>query len=259
MASTPIDTPIINDGSLYVSDLILSFISTTSMGLTAGAARDSTDKNDIILQSPVTLKTSYVGVNGLDGGPLTPSKCYGVYLIGDSKGYQPTGAIISLSPTQPTLPYGYDMYRRIGWAMINASSQILAFYQYGTDSTRKYYYDVADTGGVVVLSGGNQTSYTKVQLSPPGNAPVVPPLPTKVYFRNEYNQTIVTNKAEFQPFGSDATAIPTATVGLGILSLQYTNIFLFTQADLTGVQSIQYRVGTGDTTTLIVTGYEDYL
>lgn len=259
MSTVYTQVPIINAGSLYVNNLILSFVTTSSMTVSAGAARDSKNLNDIILKSTVTLKTSFVGPNGLDSGVISPTTMYAVYIVGDSTGYKETCALISLDQSQPTLPFGYDMFRRIGWISINASSEIVKFYQYGTDSTRKYYYDIADTDGSVVLSGGSAAIYTKVQLGLPGNAPLIPPFSTKVFFRNEYGQSNVANKAEFQPYGDSALAFPTATVGLGIVSLQYSCIYLITLPDETGVQSIQYRVGAGDATSLIVTGYEDYL
>ena len=131
MATAYTQVPIINDGSYYVSDLQMTFVSTTQISIAKGAARDSKNLNDIILKSDLSIKTSTKGLNGIDSGVVQPTKRYALFVVGDSTGYYQTGAILSLNDEKPLLPFGYDMYRRIGWVMTNGSSQVIKFYQYG--------------------------------------------------------------------------------------------------------------------------------
>ena len=54
---------------------------------------------------------------------------------------QVVDVLISLSPSAPTLPSGYSLYRRIGSMKTNASSQWLKFVQFGNE----FLLDAANT------------------------------------------------------------------------------------------------------------------
>ena len=256
---SPPQIPIINDGLLYANGLVLSYVSAKVITMSAGAARDASNTNDISLSALVTIDGSKTGANGFDSGVLGATQCYAVYVVGDSTSYKPTAGLISANlTTMPVLPAGYDMYRRVGWVVTNDTAQILKFYQYGKDEKRTYYYDVDDSFGVVVLSGGAEIEYTQVQMGAPSNAPVVPPIATRVIFRNEYDPALAANTASFQTYGATATAA-SVTVGLGVALLQLQSFFIDCELDETGVPSIQYKVTASDATSLIVQGYDDYL
>jgi hypothetical protein len=188
--------PMVNLGELYLNGLGISFIDTTHVGVNLGQARDHLNINDIVLPQNALLavglgasiNTRFVGLNGLDTGVLAPNTFYYVYVIGDSTGFQPSGALLSLSATQPTVPGGYpvggyDMYRRIGTVRTDATaapgSLILAFLQdtAGTQTSRHFWYDVA----IVVKVAGAAAAYTALGAGALSLA--VPPISTDVYFQ----------------------------------------------------------------------------
>jgi len=247
-------TPIVNAGLLYVNDLTLSYTTTTTITLSQGAARDSTDTNDIILSAPVVIDIEKSGPGGIDVGITDYSTDYAVYAIADSTGYNQPSGIISLSATKPMLPGGYDMYRRIGWIVTGASLplHILKFYQYGTDETRVYYYDIGIDTLNFVLIGGVATTFTEVTLEP-----IVPQIETKVIFRAEYTQANTINSAEFLPFGATST-IGMIRISAGAVSTQWQTIEIPCKLDDT-TPAIKYKVGTSDSLNLYVAGYRDYL
>ena len=155
--------PVVNLGNLYLQQMGLSYIGNTSITVAAGQARDTTNTNDIVLSSSVVLSAAVSGVvNGLDTGSLAASSIYYVFAIGDSTGYSPTGALLSLSSSAPSLPYQYDMVRRIGAVRTDGSSHILDFTQRGSGLSRDYWYAAAIASSV---TAGNATSMTGVDLS----------------------------------------------------------------------------------------------
>lgn len=164
------NTPVVNAGLLYVNGCNLSWVSTTAISVSAGQVRDSSNVNDIVLSSASSVSISSSGVvNALDTGTIAASTMYSVYAIGDSTGFRDNGCLLSLSASQPTLPFGYDMYRRIGAISINSSSQVRRFMQVGSGNSREMLYDPGtgpSTKGVVIPSSGTggSTSYVNLGL-----------------------------------------------------------------------------------------------
>lgn len=158
--------PIVNLGNLYVSGLNLTYVTTTTLSVSAGQARNSTDVNDIVLSAPVTINVRTNGVNGLDIGTLAPNSIYYVFIAGDSTKYQDAGAFLSLSATAPNLPAGYDMFRRIGAIKANATvapnTLILPFHQRGSSLDRKMHYATPIATAIVA---GNAVVWTDVVLT----------------------------------------------------------------------------------------------
>ncbi|MBP2494726.1 hypothetical protein ABID82_007270 [Methylobacterium sp. PvP062] len=105
------------------------------------------------------LSTWVAGTGGgLDTGAVASSTWYHVFLISNPS----TGAVdalFSLSPSTPTLPAGYLLYRRIGSVRTDASSNILPFKQ--TGSTFVWTASVTD------LNGGASTTASLVPLTVP--------------------------------------------------------------------------------------------
>lgn len=161
MASTP-QIPIVNAGALYIDGLNLDFVSVSKIGIAAGQARDTSNENDILLSSAVEIDAAVNGANGLDSGSLANSTLYAVYLIGDSTSYEPVAGLLSASFSAPSLPAGYDMYRRIGAVRTNGSAQILDFSQRGSGSDRAMYY--ADAIATAVTAGA-ATTFTAIDLT----------------------------------------------------------------------------------------------
>lgn len=241
-------SPIVNAGLLYVNGLGLTRTSASVLTVATGAARDSTNVNDITVSSAVTVTKTTSGAGGLDTGTIANSTMYALYVIGDSTGYNDPAAIISTSTTGPLQPFGYDMFRRIGWALTDGSANFLQFWQDGNGQIRNMWYDV----GISELAGGSATSFTAIDL-----ATSVPPIATEVMIDIAYTPNGATDVAEFLPFGSSASN-GFVRFGCGAAAAQVGQIKVPCRLD-SSTPKIQYKVTAGDTITLLVVGYQDYL
>jgi hypothetical protein len=245
------NTPIVNAGLLYVNGLGIAKTAAKKISIAAGTARDETDTNDISLSSLITVNGATVGVNGVDIAAVVASSMYAVYVIGDSTDYQPTAGLLSLNATTPSLPFGYDMSRRVGWVLTDGSANILQFWQLGQGQTRVYYYDV----GISALSAGSATTFTAINLSTS-----VPPLATQVIMDIAFSANAAGDVAQFLPFGSSATN-GIVRFGTGVIvgtAVQVGQIVVPCELN-SGVPEILYKVATSDSLTLLTTGFYDYL
>jgi hypothetical protein len=244
-----IGIPVVNAPNLYVDNLELSWTSDEVVAIAAGRARNSTDENDIIVESALAVSNIVSGVNGLDTGTVAASTMYAVYVIGSSYGVvEPAGLLSLASNSAPTLPEDYDMYRRIGWVLTDSSSDNLLFWQYGSDKTRQYYYDVA----IAELAGGSATTLTAVDL-----ATSVPPIATQVLMKVTYTPNGATDVAEFGPYGGVSTT-GVVQFGYGVAGAQVGMLNLPAALN-SSVPTVMYKVTSGDTLSLATVGYADYL
>jgi len=136
--------------------------------VTSGYCRDSSNSVDMFYNSSVYINGLVNGVNGLDVGTLAASTVYSVYAIACSGNAYAPAMLISLNDSgltglPPVLPYGYDVYRHIGYAITDSSTHFLLIYQTGTATSRTYTYDVPPA----VLSGGSQAypTFAAIDLS----------------------------------------------------------------------------------------------
>ena len=121
----------------YLAGLTLSTAgSSTTFGIAAGVATDSTNVSMMALASAYTKTTSAwalgTAVGSLDTGTIAANTWYHVHLIQRPD----TGVVdvlISLSATAPTLPTNYTLFRRIGAMKTNGSSQWVKFVQFGDE------------------------------------------------------------------------------------------------------------------------------
>ena len=125
-----------------------------------GACRNSADDDNIESASNLTADITVSGANGLDTGSEASSTWYYAYVINNRR-TRATASLLSLSDTSPTLPSGYDRYRRVGAVYNNASSNFREFRQEGSGKYRTILYDEAGN----VLTGGTATTWTDVDLS----------------------------------------------------------------------------------------------
>lgn len=241
-------TPIVNAGLKYVNGLDIAKTAAKTISMAAGAARDSTNVNDIVLSSAVTINGAAVGANGVDLAAIVLNSFYAVYVIGDSSKYNATAGLLSLSATSPNLPAGYDMFRRVGWVLTDGSANILQFWQNGVGQERTYWYDV----GISELSAGSSATFAAIDL-----ATSVPPIATDVVFDALYTPNGATEVAEFLPFGSSASN-GIVKLGTGVAGAQRAMITVPCRLD-SGVPKVQYKVTSGDTLTLLTAGYRDYM
>ena len=119
----------------YLAGLTLSTAgSSSTSGIAAGVAADSTSAAIMQLTSAYTKTTSAwavgAGNGGLDTGTIAANTWYHVYLIERTD----TGVVdvqFSLSATAPTLPTNYTLFRRIGSMKTDGSSHWIQFTQNG--------------------------------------------------------------------------------------------------------------------------------
>jgi hypothetical protein len=248
------NTAIVNAGVMYAEGLGIAKTAAKIISMSPGAARDSTNVNDIILSALASINGAIVGANGVDNAVLIASNFYAVYVIGDSTDYQPTAGLLSLNFTQPNLPGGfpqggYDMYRRVGWILTDGSANILQFWQYGSNEQRMYYYDV----GISALSAGASGTFANVDL-----ATSVPPIVTEVLFNYTFTAGAATDVAEFLPYGSSATSGMVQISGAVATVAQIGMVTVPSELD-SGAPTIKYKVTGTDTLTLLTVGFKDYI
>mgnify|MGYP000449806339 FL=1 len=140
MALQP-NSPIYTPFTAFINGLAMAYTSTTSITIAAGNASDSTVINEIILAAPAVISTAANGLNGLDTGTIANNTHYAVYVVADSTEKYPAGAMLSLaSNAAPYLPFGYDMFRRVGYVLTNGSAEILEFTQRKNGVNRDLWY-----------------------------------------------------------------------------------------------------------------------
>jgi hypothetical protein len=171
----------------------LGWTSGTVITATAGRARNSTNANDIVLAAGATLNAATVGANGLDIGALANSTMYAVYAIDDSYLNNPGALLLSTSFTSPLMPFGYDMFRRIGAVLTSGAAAILEFRQVGSGQDRWMWYDL----GIAELSGGASATYVDVDC-----ATSVPLQATMIIFDAIVTPTAAGDIASLQPKGA---------------------------------------------------------
>lgn len=280
----------VNAGALYVNGLQMAWATNTTFTVNSGAARDHSNQNDIVLGSSVTVNAATNGINGLDTGSLANSTFYAVYLVGSSlsanpdvnidtqvsatggtvlngtvvstgAGFVPSysvsnnpqpGVIISTNVTAPSLPVGYDMYRRIGFVLTDGAAHILAFWQVGNGASRIMYYDAL----IQVLNAGNSAAFAAVDLHTAVPVTVANGFQAEVIFDVVVTPTGAGDKAAFRPTGSSSAN------GLAIMSgdaagVAHEDTIQLPAAISAGVLKVDYKV-TG-TCTLNVAGYIDQL
>lgn len=120
---------------------------------------------DLELAVATVADLAAAGVNGLDTGAVAINTWYSLFIIGDSRGINPTATLWSLNNTSGTpavLPAGYDRFRRIGAARTTVGPALREFdaringsyrqVRYRSDiTTRQVLTGGASIGGATVL------------------------------------------------------------------------------------------------------------
>lgn len=148
----------------YLNGLKLTYLTAATVQIESGTCRDSTNAFNIENSGTISLDITVSGAGGLDTGSEAANTWYAVHIITDTTGVNAVDAIFSLSGTAPTLPSGYDVFRRVGWVRNDGSSNFLKFYQDGIGIERTIFYDET-LGTVRPLNGGTATTYTDVDCS----------------------------------------------------------------------------------------------
>jgi hypothetical protein len=243
------NNPIVNARIPYVSSLQLAWVDTTHFTVSAGAASDSLNVNDITLPALVTNTISSVGVNGVDVAAAVASTFYAVYVIADSTEYKPTASIISLSGVQPALPFGYDMFRRIGYILTDSSAHVLKFWQYGNGGGRKMYYDT----GIATPAITTSTTYVSESL-----VASVPPFACEVILKVDYTPNSATNICTMAPFGSTAS-VGMIVFGYGVAAAQQGMVVVPCALNVAAPSITHKETSASDILVILVAGYTDNL
>lgn len=158
--------------------------------------RDTTNSNTIVWQGKVFVDFLVSGAGGLDVGVYTAGSWYAIFVIGDSTGALSPMGLASLSQTSPTLPAGYNVFRRVGWVRADPTT-IRKFIQEGRDRCKRYYWD-ADAAANLVLAFGTATVFTAVSA-----ATAMPPTSLHAKANTLYTNTVAGNKFwGYRPTGS---------------------------------------------------------
>ena len=211
----------------YVDGLELTFTGLTTLNVGNGNCIDST--NHFILNDSSNsygLDISTNGAGGLDTGSATQGLIY-IYKIWKSSDPTAINVVASTNNAAPNLSFDptYNLFRRVGYWVVNSSAQLDAMTVTGSSNQRTYYVASSDPA-FTVLSGGTATTSTGVSCSAvaPGFAEVcfsdtmnpgavantgynlVGPAFAGQYFRRVLNVSAVsaTNSTGFVPLDNSA-------------------------------------------------------
>jgi hypothetical protein len=159
--------PIYNAGVLYKNGMMISRVNGSQLAVSAGACRDQNNIMDIevgspniqgsVTPEPLIIDFKKTGINGLIGGDFVQNTLYQIYMLADSRGYQPTGAAaIPMFTNNAAIPFGYDSYRLIGYWMTDVTDIKLeqGFYS-GANANIRFNF----------IEEGNATTFTPIDLS----------------------------------------------------------------------------------------------
>lgn len=263
-------SPIVNQGNLYVTGMQLTYLTNSTFSVGVGQCRDSTDTVDLIMGAKlyqasgagntnnsttssvaVTVTRTATGAGGLDTGTLAASTLYYVYAIGDSRSFNATSVVFSLSATTPNLPAGYDCFRRVGCVSTNGSSQIRKFVQTGSGTNRKTWYDAGVAPGSAATAGS--TTFVTIGTL----TTLVPAIACEAILTVSLTPNTAGNTLRVQPFGG--------TNGYAQISSNVTTKAQFAQLSCpmglnAGVPEIDYATSeASDVVAFLVAGYADQL
>jgi hypothetical protein len=242
---------------------------------------------DIILPASVNVNPFLVGAGGLDVGVFATNNWYAVYVIASSNypvqyvqeysqpiapvtslpsvvapnPFPPVG-LLSLSAT-PQLPYGYDSYRRVGWANTIGNSGPISFNQFyvfdSNDQSRIIYYDDYLPTAALPASPSGYDIFLVTVDGTDNTVGLIPPIAAEVKFTIQYAPGAAGNTIEFQLYGASNTT-PTLQIGAQVVSVALWSTFnLGLLQDPAGSPALKYRNDAGDSTHLFVSGFVDRL
>lgn len=242
-----VNIPIVNASYLDVNGLEIAVVDDETATVQAGRARNSSNENDIILSAEVTVSNLVNGINGLDTGDVAASTLYSLYLVGDSTENNDPGVVLSLSASQPLLPVGYDMYRKIGYLRTDATSDFLLGYWSGSSNERTFVYDVPIA---TAITAGASATYAAVTLTT--FVPAVENVLAKVEL--DWTANAAADTMEIQPFAATGDTLKYIAAVAGATA--HTLIREYVQAQLdSGAPKINYKVSAG-TLAVNVSGYQ---
>lgn len=243
------NVPIVNLGEKYLAGLALSRVDDENIAITAGQARSDDNVWDIVVSSALNADIAANGANGLDTGSAANNTHYAVYVIGDSTRHNDAACLLSTDFSDPLLPSGYDVKRRIGAVRTDGSADLLEFRQEGEGKDRWMYYDVAIATDI---TSGSSATFAAVDAS--DGLPNVANQSGIVNMLSVFTPTGADDTLELRPGGSSASAGLVRESGSAAGVVKTSNLVCPYDAS-TGVD---YKV-TGSAVALSVAGYMDKL
>lgn len=251
--TAPNNVPIVNLGMLYVNGLEITNNGTSPdeiINIAAGQCRDSTNVFDMVLSSSVAVSNLLSGVGGLDTGTVAASKVYAVYLISDPISGIATAGILSLSQSQPLMPFGYSAFRKIGYAVTDATSDFLLMKISGNNNYRWLNYDVP---AATAVTAGNSATYAAVTLT--ALVPAVASCP--VMIESNWTANAAADTMALQGFGATGDTVKYIAGVAGATA--HTLVRDYVQSELdSGVPKINYKVSAG-TVAINVAGFQYFI
>lgn len=150
----------------YLNGFLISNDATTPntvLDVSAGSCLDSTGTFQLVTTTPISINAASVGLNGIDTGTFAAASVYAVYVVWDPVDSNTPGAMLSLSYTQPLMPFGYSAFRLIGFATTAAGAATF-LPGYWTDGIGAYRLFMYDAPLVTAVTAGHATSFTNVNL-----------------------------------------------------------------------------------------------
>ncbi len=222
----------------------------TLLDIAGGSCLDSTGTYQLNTNTPIVINAAINGLNGLDTGTFAASTVYAVYLVWDPVSFQPTGAMISTSLVTPLMPFGYNAFLLIGYAVTDASIHFLpGYWSAGNSSARVFTYDAFQATAV---TAGASATYAHVNLIT--LVPNVANTPVSIY--SNFAPGAASDTLSLQAGNATgAQAIITAQVA----SVHVTTLdtILAQPVSITSVISpvVNYKVSGTDTVAIDVAGY----
>lgn len=231
--------PIYSLPHLYINGMNISIANTTTLAIAPGACRDSNNNIDIEvgyanLQGIVTPATQFQGyipgllcngavngINGLDQGSLGETLQYALYVIADSRGYNPVGSIMSLTSNPlPLMPAGYDSYRLIGFCETYSDGTFVYSDHEPQNLVAALEYIIQPPSSA--LSGGNATTFTAIDLTANSGIPTTTLPNVIVTLLVTFIPAAAGDSVTFRPTGQITGAYWTITgAAAGIAQSQY--------------------------------------
>lgn len=271
--------PVYSLPHLYISGMNLSVASTTVIAIAPGQARDSSDNIDMPIsfpglqgnvfgigsssnqgivppilfqgyQQPLFINSAVVGANGIDQGSLGATTEYGIWLIGDSRGYKPVAGLLSLtSNVMPLLPLGYDSMRLLGFTLTDGASHFLAANMLNMAFAKGFYLSPS----ISVLAGGVSAVFAAIDLS--SAIPTTTARDVIAYLLVTFIPAAIGDTVQFRPTGTSVTAnLPTISgIAAGVAQQQYIQVIAGVSA---GQPKIDYKLtSASDSVSVSVVGY----
>ena len=233
----------------YIDSLVFSWVTVSTVTISSGSCRNSTDLFNIINGGTLTADITNSGANGLDTGSEAGSTSYFCHIIADTSGVKTVASLLSLSATSPTLPSGYDVFRRIGWVKNNSSSAFGFFNCNGNDRNRRYILG-DEISNLNPLSGGTATAYTNVDLSS-----FMPSTSTYALLVINYLPNAAANVFRVRPNGS-TISLPLSIGAVGSIPSSALS-FLGMEVATDSSQLIEYRGASSDVIDIYIYGFVD--